>query len=134
MSEKYEDMLYLEPPVSKIHRKMSISERAAQFMPFAALTGYEDLKNIGKINLFSKNVKASQVQKEDQQYSISKLMAFGELTLQSIEKLLELLIFIFAIYLVLKNELTIGTIASVSTYTRHIFLLLSINWLICILR
>ena len=42
-------------------------------------------------------------------------MAFGELTLQSIEKLLELLIFIFAIYLVLKNELTIGTIASVST-------------------
>jgi len=79
------------------------------------LTGYEDLKNIGKINLFSKNVKASQIQKEDQQYSISKLMAFGELTLQSIEKLLELLIFIFAIYLVLKNELTIGTIASVST-------------------
>ncbi|MBF1086455.1 hypothetical protein [Solobacterium sp.] len=43
MNEKYEDMLYLEPPVSKIHRKMSISERAAQFMPFAALTGYEDL-------------------------------------------------------------------------------------------
>ena len=79
------------------------------------LTGYEDLKNIGKINLFSKNVKASQIQKENQQYSISKLMAFGELTLQSIEKLLELLIFIFAIYLVLKNELTIGTIASVST-------------------
>ncbi|MDU3831604.1 ABC transporter ATP-binding protein [Gemella haemolysans] len=79
------------------------------------LTGYEDLKNIGKINLFSKNVKASQVQKEDKQYSISKLMAFAELTLQSIEKLLELLIFIFAIYLVLKNELTIGTIASVST-------------------
>ena len=43
MNEKYEDMLYLEPPVSKIHRKMSISERAAKFMPFAALTGYEDL-------------------------------------------------------------------------------------------
>ena len=79
------------------------------------LTGYEDLKNIGRIKLFSKNVKSSQSQKEDQQYSISKLMAFGELTLQSIEKLLELLIFIFAIYLVLKNELTIGTIASVST-------------------
>jgi len=43
MNKKYEDMLYLEPPVSKIHRKMSISERAPQFMPFAALTGYEDL-------------------------------------------------------------------------------------------
>ena len=43
MSEKYEDMLYLNPPVSKVHRKMSIQDRAAQFMPFAALTGYEDL-------------------------------------------------------------------------------------------
>ena len=43
MSEKYEDMLYLDPPVSKAHRKMSIQDRAAQFMPFAALTGYEDL-------------------------------------------------------------------------------------------
>lgn len=43
MSEKYEDMLYLDPPVPKTHRKMSIQDRAAQFMPFAALTGYEDL-------------------------------------------------------------------------------------------
>lgn len=43
MSEKYEDMLYLDPPVSKTHRKMSIQDRAAQFMPFTALTGYEDL-------------------------------------------------------------------------------------------
>lgn len=43
MSEKYEDMLYLDPPVSKTHRKMSIQDRAAQFMPFVALTGYEDL-------------------------------------------------------------------------------------------
>ena len=43
MSEKYEDMLYMNPPVSKTHRKMSVQDRAAQFMPFAALTGYEDL-------------------------------------------------------------------------------------------
>ena len=43
MSEKYEDMLYMNPPVSKTHRKLSIQDRAAQFMPFAALTGYEDL-------------------------------------------------------------------------------------------
>lgn len=78
------------------------------------ITGYEDLKNIGRIKLFSKNIKASQIEKENQQYSISKLMAFGELTLQSIEKLFELLIFIFAVYLVLKDELSIGTIASAS--------------------
>ena len=78
------------------------------------ITGYEDLKDIGRIKLFSKHVKASQIEKENQQYSISRLMAFGELTLQSIEKLFELLIFIFAVYLVLKDELSIGTIASVS--------------------
>lgn len=43
MIEKYEDMLYMDPPVSMTHRKMSVQDRAAQFMPFAALTGYEDL-------------------------------------------------------------------------------------------
>ena len=43
MIEKYEDMLYMDPPVSMTHRKMSVQDRAAQFMPFAAVTGYEDL-------------------------------------------------------------------------------------------
>ena len=43
MSERYEDILYLDSSVPKAHRKMSIQDRAAQFMPFAALTGYEDL-------------------------------------------------------------------------------------------
>lgn len=37
---KYEDMIYLEHHVSKKHPQMSIHDRAAQFSPFAALTGH----------------------------------------------------------------------------------------------
>ncbi len=39
----YEDMLFLPHPVSKNHLQMSLRERAAQFSPFAALTGYEEV-------------------------------------------------------------------------------------------
>lgn len=37
----YEDIIDLPHHVSKVHIPMSMSERAAQFSPFAALTGYE---------------------------------------------------------------------------------------------
>lgn len=40
--EKYKDMLYMERPVSKRHTPMSLENRAAQFAPFAALTGYDE--------------------------------------------------------------------------------------------
>lgn len=38
----YEDMLELSHPVSKTHPQMARRDRAAQFAPFAALTGYEE--------------------------------------------------------------------------------------------
>ena len=38
----YSDILYLEHYTSKNHPRMSSINRAAQFSPFAALTGYED--------------------------------------------------------------------------------------------
>ncbi len=37
----YEDILYLSRPKS-YHKKMSIENRAAQFAPFAALTGHKE--------------------------------------------------------------------------------------------
>lgn len=40
---KYDDMLHLPHHVSLTHPHMSVSDRAAQFAPFAALTGYEDV-------------------------------------------------------------------------------------------
>lgn len=38
----YEDILELPHPVSKTHPQMPRRDRAAQFAPFAALTGYEE--------------------------------------------------------------------------------------------
>ncbi len=38
----YEDILDLPHPTSRRHPPMSRGDRAAQFAPFAALTGYED--------------------------------------------------------------------------------------------
>jgi hypothetical protein len=39
---KYDDIINLNRPVSTRHRPMPVENRAAQFMPFAALTGYDD--------------------------------------------------------------------------------------------
>ncbi len=41
MTGPYDDMLDLPRPVSRKHPPMPMSKRAAQFLPFAALTGFE---------------------------------------------------------------------------------------------
>lgn len=40
---QYADMLYLPHHVSKRHIPMPICDRAAQFAPFAALTGHQEV-------------------------------------------------------------------------------------------
>ena len=42
MSGVYDDILHLARPQSKKNRPMPMEDRAAQFLPFAALTGYDD--------------------------------------------------------------------------------------------
>lgn len=42
MSFDYEDIINLKRPVSKKHTPMSQADRAAQFSPFAALTGLDE--------------------------------------------------------------------------------------------
>ena len=39
----YEDIIHLPHHVSTVHPHMPVSDRAAQFAPFAALTGYGDV-------------------------------------------------------------------------------------------
>lgn len=41
MNNPYEDIMHLSRPVSPRHLPMSMHDRAAQFSPFAALTGYD---------------------------------------------------------------------------------------------
>ena len=38
---KYDDIIHLSRPVSKKHPPMPLTKRAAQFLPFAALSGFE---------------------------------------------------------------------------------------------
>lgn len=40
MKNKYDDIIHLPHPESKKHPRMSLHDRAAQFSPFAALTGH----------------------------------------------------------------------------------------------
>ena len=40
-NNSYEDIINLPHPVSKNHPQMSLRDRAAQFAPFAALTGHD---------------------------------------------------------------------------------------------
>lgn len=41
--QNYEDIIHMSRPVSAAHPPMSMHDRAAQFSPFAALTGYHDI-------------------------------------------------------------------------------------------
>ena len=41
-THEYDDIIHLERPVSKKHPPMDITSRAAQFSPFAALTGHNE--------------------------------------------------------------------------------------------
>lgn len=43
--QKYEDILYMPHPTSVNHPRMSMMDRAAQFAPFAALTGHKEAVN-----------------------------------------------------------------------------------------
>lgn len=42
-SNKYNDIINLPHHVSEKHVRMTIEERSAQFAPFSALTGYDEV-------------------------------------------------------------------------------------------
>ena len=52
--DNYEDTINLPHHIAKTHPRLSIEQRAAQFAPFAALTGYEDEINLADIENMEK--------------------------------------------------------------------------------
>lgn len=49
-TQQYDDIINLPHHISTVHTHMSLHDRAAQFLPFAALTGYEDaIKETGRL-------------------------------------------------------------------------------------
>ena len=56
MSGKYDDIVSLQHPTSKKHPRMSRQNRAAQFSPFAALTGYDAVIKETERNIEEKRI------------------------------------------------------------------------------
>lgn len=53
MSGNYDDIIHLPHPVSERHARMPMIDRAAQFSPFAALTGFDDaIEETGRLTQF----------------------------------------------------------------------------------
>lgn len=71
MINKYEDILYVPHPVSKTHRPMNQLNRAAQFAPFAALTGFGET-----IQETSRRTESQVFLSEDQAYVINQHLDF----------------------------------------------------------
>ena len=63
-TDSYEDIVDLPHPVSRTHIPMSRQNRAAQFAPFAALTGYEDAVE-ETARTTSRRVEADEVVREE---------------------------------------------------------------------
>ncbi len=75
---KYEDILYLPHPVSRRHPQMPLSDRAAQFAPFAALTGHDEaIKETARLTDSYIELEEGQKERLDQRLSLL-IKAMGE--------------------------------------------------------
>ena len=60
---KYDDIIHLPHHVSKKHPQMSMSNRAAQFAPFAALSGYgEAIKETARLTEWKRELDADAIE------------------------------------------------------------------------
>ena len=63
---KYDDIINLPHPKSRTHPHMPVSKRAAQFAPFAALSGYEEKTEItANTRLMTSRVEPGEDKKEE---------------------------------------------------------------------
>ena len=87
--DNYDDIINLERPISKRHGKMPIGDRAAQFAPFAALTGFGDvIKETARLT--DKKIELDEEEKEllnqNLQFLKSTLNSMPRVTITYFEK------------------------------------------------
>ena len=71
MADPYEDIIHLPRPVSKKHPPMPMSKRAAQFLPFAALTGFEgEIAEAGRLTQAAPELEEDALIALDQQLAL----------------------------------------------------------------
>ena len=69
MKNDYSDIINLPHHVSKTRPQMPMSDRAAQFSPFAALTGYDDaVKETARLTDRKIELDEEQLQKLDRKF------------------------------------------------------------------
>ena len=67
----YEDIVNLPHPVSKTRKRMSMHDRAGQFAPFAALTGYDgQVREAGRLTQMKVELDETELAILNQQYQI----------------------------------------------------------------
>ena len=71
---KYEDMWDMPHPVSRKHPQMSLYDRAAQFSPFAALTGHEAAIQ-EKARLTQRKIELDENEKDQLNKTLQELLA-----------------------------------------------------------
>ena len=77
MRGKYGDIIGMPPPEPKNHIRMSRQSRAAQFSPFAALTGYDSMVDEEE-RTTEKTVFLDEEKKEEINYILSSLISCPE--------------------------------------------------------
>lgn len=71
MTGEYEDIIHLPHHVSSKRPQMSMLDRAAQFSPFAALTGYDDaIQETGRLTEQKIELDEETLEKLDEQFQI----------------------------------------------------------------
>lgn len=79
------------------------------------IAGYDVLKNLKQLYLLPQKIAERQLQKEEQEYEIARLMSFALLSYQSVQRLFEMLIFAFTIILISRGMISLGAIVSAPT-------------------
>ena len=71
MTGEYEDIIHLPHHVSSERPQMSMADRAAQFSPFAALTGYDDaIQETGRLTEQKIELDEETLEKLDERFQI----------------------------------------------------------------